>query len=116
MTINPQTGDISKLTNIEAIKGAVRNLILTDNYERPFHPEIGTPIRQLLFENASPIMGAMIEKIVSQVLQQYEPRAILQGVTVTVAPDSNSVTITIMFQPTTVNKIVTFDIVVERLR
>lgn len=116
MTLNPQTGDLSKKTNIEAIKASVRNLILTNNYERPFHPEIGTPIRQMLFENASPLIGAVIEKVVIQILTQYEPRAILQGVVVMMDPDYNTATITIMFQPTTVNQIVSFDIVIERLR
>lgn len=115
-TQNPQTKDVSKKTNIEAIKFAVRNLILTSHYEKPFHPEIGTPIRQMLFENSSPIVGLMIEKVVTQVLQQYEPRAILKGVTVTMKDDENSCDITITFQPTTINQLVEFTILVERLR
>jgi len=115
-TINPQTGDISKRTNIEAIKASVRNLVMTNHYEKPFHPEIGTPINRMLFENASPLVGAMIEKMVSQVIEQHEPRAILKSVIVTMNDDSNSANITVAFQPTTTNSVVNFSIVVDRVR
>ena len=45
------TNDVARLTDIEVVKRSVRNLILTNQFERPFHPEIGSSIRDLLFEN-----------------------------------------------------------------
>ena len=50
-TRNPVTSDVVKLTDVEAVKRSVKNLIQTNHYERPFHPEIGSDVRALLFEN-----------------------------------------------------------------
>ena len=50
-TKNPATNDVARLTDVEAVRRSVRNLILTNEFERPFHPEIGSSIRGLLFES-----------------------------------------------------------------
>ena len=57
------TKDIQKLTDIEAVKRSVRNLIHTNHYEKPFHPEIGSNLRAMLFENITPQMNHIISKI-----------------------------------------------------
>ena len=56
---HPITGDIATLTNIEAVKRSVRNLINTNFYERPFHPEIGSNVRSILFEPVSPVTASL---------------------------------------------------------
>ena len=57
---NPATKDIAKLKDVEAVKRSVRNLILTNRFERPFHPEIGSDIRALLFENMTPTIQTLL--------------------------------------------------------
>ena len=54
--------DVNKVTDIEAVKRSVRNLVLTNFYEKPFHPEIGSGVRDMLFENMSPITASVLTK------------------------------------------------------
>ena len=74
------SGDVNKITDIEAVKRSVRNLVLTNFYEKPFHPEIGSGIRDMLFENMSPLTAAVLAKKVEDVIENFEPRARLIGV------------------------------------
>ena len=84
---NSATKDIQKLVDIEAVKRSVRNLINLNHYEKPFHPEIGSNLRGMLFENITPQMSHAIQKEISLLLQNFEPRARL--VQVNVQPDVN---------------------------
>ena len=59
---HPVTGDIAFLTNVEAVKRSVRNLINTNFYERPFHPEIGSDVRSILFEPVSPPVANILQR------------------------------------------------------
>ena len=54
--------DIQSITDIKAVKRSVRNLVLTNHYERPFHPEIGSGVRDMLFENMTPITAQILVK------------------------------------------------------
>ena len=74
------TNDITKITDIEAVKRSVRNLILTNFYEKPFHPEIGSGIRDMLFENMTPITAVVLARKVEDVIENFEPRARLISV------------------------------------
>jgi len=89
--------DINILTNVIAIKRSVRNLVLTNFYEKPFHPEIGCGIRGLLFENASPLTSIALSQACRDVIASYEPRA--NNVDVKVKPDldRNAYEMTIRF-------------------
>ena len=60
------TNDIEKITDIEAVKRSVRNLVLTNFYEKPFHPEIGSGIRNMLFENMTPITAVVLARKVEE--------------------------------------------------
>ena len=73
--INSATKDIQKITDIEAVKRSVRNLINLNHYEKPFHPEIGSNLRAMLFENMTPQMNALISRQIEELIQNYEPRA-----------------------------------------
>jgi phage baseplate assembly protein W len=95
--VNPMTKDVTFKFDDDAIKASIKNLILTMNYERPFHPEIGSPIYGLLFELASPITAKIIETIVTQTLRTFEPRAMLNYVNVRAMPDSNTYDVTVNF-------------------
>ena len=79
-TPNPVTKDVSKVTDVQAIKRSVRNLVLLNPGEKPFHPEIGTGIRASLFENFGPIELSVLRTRIEFSINKYEPRATLQSV------------------------------------
>ena len=89
--------DVNTLTNVQAIKRSVRNLVLTNFYEKPFHPEIGSGVRELLFEIASPLTSLAISQAVTDVINNYEPRASLNFVDVNAQLDNNAYDISINF-------------------
>ena len=71
---NSATKDIQKITDVEAVKRSVRNLINTNHYEKPFHPEIGSNLRAMLFELITPQMNHVISKQIELLIKNYEPR------------------------------------------
>ena len=109
--------DISKVTNIQAVKRSVRNLILTNHYEKPFHPEIGSGVRDLLFEIVSPLTAIALAQSVEDVINNYEPRALLLGVDVIDNIDANAYDITVTFEVINApGEIVQLDVLLEALR
>ena len=97
-TRNPATGDVARLTDIEAVKRSVRNLILTNQFERPFHPEIGSSVRALLFENVTPLNAILLEDRIREVIINFEDRAELTNVRVIDDADRNGYRVIINFQ------------------
>ena len=96
-TKNPATKDVAKLYDVEAVKRSVRNLVLTNFYEKPFHPEIGSGIRDMLFENMTPITAVVLARKVEDVIENFEPRARLIGVRALPNLDRNEYEVTIEF-------------------
>lgn len=97
-TSHPATADIVKNEDVEAVRSAIRNLISTKNFDRPFHPEIGCAIHSLLFENFTPITIQLARKAVEDVLRAYEPRAEILNIDVGATQDQNELTITVTFR------------------
>ena len=91
------TNDIEKITDVEAVKRSVRNLVLTNFYEKPFHPEIGSGIRDMLFENMTPITAVVLARKVEDVIENFEPRARLISVRSLPNLDRNEYEVTIEF-------------------
>ena len=89
--------DVNKVTDVEAVKRSVRNLILLNSYEKPFHPEIAGDVRALLFENMTPLTSAVIARKIQDVIQNFEPRARLTGVDVIPDFDRNAYEVSIYF-------------------
>ena len=89
--------DVNKLTDIEAVKRSVRNLVLLNSYEKPFHPEIAGDVRALLFENMTPLTSAVIARKVQDVIENFEPRARLTGVQSIPNFDRNAYEVTVYF-------------------
>lgn len=115
-TAHPVTKDITRRFDENAIKASLKNLILTQNYERPFHSEIGSPIRALMFEPASPLVVASIKKAIYDMVNNFEPRVRLIDVQVRYLPDSNEIGVTIVFSIINTEKPLTLDLVLERTR
>ena len=89
--------DVNVLTNITAVKRSVRNLILTNFYEKPFHPEIGCGVRSLFFENMTPSTSIAIAQAAEDVLVSYEPRAKVFSVEVEPDLDRNAYDMSVKF-------------------
>ena len=111
---HPVTGDIVKRLDESAIKSSIRNLVLTSNYERPFHSEIGCQLRNLLFEPMSPITAQLIQDTIGQTIKNFEPRAILLSVVANYSPDNNSVYVTVNFMIVNTSTPQTVNITLER--
>ncbi|BCU99021.1 MAG: hypothetical protein CM15mV25_0090 [uncultured marine virus] len=94
---NTVTSDVNKLTDVEAVKRSVRNLINTSHFERPFHPEIGSDVRRMLFEPMTPLTALNLQRKVNEVLSNFEPRIKLVQVLRRPDIDRNSYHLTIMF-------------------
>jgi|TARA_B110001454_G_C12677809_1_gene416627 phage baseplate assembly protein W len=89
--------DVNKITDIEAVKRSIRNLVLTNFYEKPFHPEIGSGVRDMLFENMTPITAVVLSRKIEDVVENFEPRARLIGVRALPNLDRNEYEVTIEF-------------------
>ena len=89
--------DVNKVTDVEAVKRSVRNLVLLNSYEKPFHPEIAGDVRALLFENMTPLTSAVIARKVQDVIENFEPRARLTGVQAIPDFDRNAYEVTVHF-------------------
>ena len=115
-TAHPVTGDVARLYDENAIKRSVRNLLQTNNFERPFHSEIGSQIRALLFEPASPVLNTMLKRVITDTITTFEPRVVVNSVTVSSNADNNSLNVTLVF--TIVNTVtpVTMNVVLQRTR
>ena len=94
---NTATKDILKITDVEAVKRSVRNLVQYGHFEKPFHPEIGSGIRDLLFENISPFTAAALERKIEDVIVNFEPRVNLAGITCIPNFDNNRFDVIIEF-------------------
>ena len=113
---NTVTKDIQKITDIEAVKRSVRNLINTNHYEKPFHPEIGSNLRAMLFENLTPQMNHLISKQIEKLITNYEPRVKLVQVDSILDMDRNGYMCTIVFNVLNYPEPVFVENFLERLR
>lgn len=115
-TANPATGDITKKTNEEAIKASVRNLIQTKNFERPFHPEIGSQIFSLLFENFTPVIAQVMKKTILDTIEKFEPRVSVLDIKIQERPDSNELSVDIEFLINSSDQALTLKTIIQRVR
>ena len=109
--------DIQKVTDVQAVKRSLRNLVQLNTYEKPFHPEIACGVREMLFEPMSPILAAMIARKVEDVIENFEPRARLVSVRAIPDLDRNAYEIIVEFYVVnTPTELVDISIMLERLR
>ena len=115
-TRHPVTHDVARKYDDEAIKTAVKNLVLTANYERPFHSEIGSAVRGLLFEPATPMLSIMLKRAITDTIINFEPRVRLDNVQVTVSPDEHEVYVSIYFTIINTTRPLQVDLILTRTR
>ena len=109
--------DVQDVTDVKAVKRSVRNLVLLNHYEKPFHPEIASGVRDMLFELMTPITAQILARKIEDVINNFEPRARLVGVRATPLLDRNIYEVSIEFyvvnQPT---ELVDLTVMLERVR
>ena len=109
--------DVQELTDVKAVKRSIRNLVLLNHYEKPFHPEIASGIRNMLFELMTPITAQILARKIEDVINNFEPRARLIGVTAIPLLDKNAYEVSIEFYVVnTPTELVDLSIMLERLR
>ena len=109
--------DISKVTDIQAVKRSIRNLVLTNHYEKPFHPEIGSGVRGILFEPMTPLTAHILTRKIEDVIVNFEPRARLISVRAQPNLDRNEYECTIEFYVANApTELVDLTVFLERLR
>lgn len=116
MGLNPLTGDVSRKTNDQAVKQSLKNLILTSYYERPFRSNIGSPIKSIMFEPITPLLGVMLKKAVEQTVINFEPRIELQKVDVRLLNDNQEVEVSIYYYILGTQALQSFNLILERTR
>ena len=109
--------DVSVVTDVQSVKRSIRNLVLLNTHEKPFHPEISSGIRDMLFELMTPVTAAILGRRIENVIENFEPRARLVGVRTIPDFDKNSYEVTIEFYVVnTPTELVDLTIFLERLR
>jgi phage baseplate assembly protein W len=115
-TKHPVKLDINVHKNEFAIINSIKNLILTNHYEKPFRPDVGSNIRRLLFENIDSVIAAQIEKEISEVIGNFEPRAQVSKVTAISSPDENAYKVELEFFIINNPNPITINFFLERIR
>ena len=120
-TPNPVSGDVTQITDVQDIKRSVRKLVLTKRWDRPFHPEIASRVREALFDMFTPVTINIIRNAIEDVLRIYEPRVDVTEIAVEDPEfnymDQNTLPIKIFFTlknaPETLENV---NVVLERIR
>jgi len=113
---NVATNDVNKLTNVEAVKRSLRNLINLQHFEKPFHPEIGSSIRSMLFEPMNPLTSLNIQRKIEEVISNFEPRVRLNQILASPDYERNRYEVRIMFYVIGSTQPVEVQTFLERLR
>jgi len=96
-TIHPVYNDILPIVDLDAIRSSIRNLVLTNNHERLFQPQLGSGLRSLLFENANPFTTFALKDAITNIIQKYEPRVSQVSVSIIDNSDRHAYQVTISF-------------------
>lgn len=109
--------DVNKVEDIQAVKRSIRNLVLLNEHEKPFHPEIHSGVRDMLFENMTPVVSNILARKIEDVIVNFEPRARLQTVRAIPQFDKNAYEVSIeFFVVNTPTELVDMSLMLERIR
>ena len=113
---HPVSGDVTILTDMDALMRSIRNLVFTGKYDRPFRPELNSGIRNYLFEPMTAITAVRISNAIENVIRNHEPRVELLDVKVVANEATNSFDTKIVFRPKNVNQTAELTLSLERTR
>jgi phage baseplate assembly protein W len=114
--IHPVRKDISKSIGPMAVVNSIKNLILTNHYEKPFQPDIGSNVRRLLFENLDNITATTIKDEIERTIVNYEPRATVKTINVTADYDKNGFKVYLEFFIVNQTAPIVINFLLERIR
>jgi hypothetical protein len=115
-TAHPIKKDVNTFVDDTAIINSIKNLILTNHYERPFNPDLGSNVRKLLFENIDAVTAIMIEREITQTIANFEPRVNVIGTTVIPDYTNNGFNIQLYFNIINRTEPITINFFLERAR
>jgi phage baseplate assembly protein W len=115
LTKHPGTGDITKKINTEAVKGAMKNILLTDIGQKPFDQYFGLGLQAMLFNLNTPGQRVVLERLIREKIGIYEPRVGIEEITI-VDSDSGNVSVEIYYYIMGIENLQTLSISVERTR
>lgn len=115
-TVHPIRKDINKHTGVRAVTNSIKNLLLTIYYERPFHPEIGSNIRKMLFEPLDAIVATDLQREIEQTINNFEPRAKVSRIVVFPDYDNNGFKVDLEFFVINKTEPVTISFFLSRVR
>ena len=114
---NPTTNDVVIKRGDDAIKRSIRNLILTNYYDRPFRPSIGSNVQKLLFDEiADPLVKNLLETAIKETVYKFEPRVRLDYVEVTPDLDANGLNVKLQYTILNREEPITTSLFLERIR
>ena len=114
--IHPVRKDINILKNEFAIINSVKNLVLTNFYERPFQPQLGSNVRRLLFENIDTLVASQLERAIEETILNFEPRVQISKITALPRPDENKYMVELEFFVINNPNPITINFFLERVR
>lgn len=115
-TIHPVKKDINKFKGELAVINSIKNLVLTDHYERLFQPDVGSNVRRLLFESLDNITAAAIEREIEQTIANYEPRVRVSKINTVADFDKNGFNVQMEFFIINRTDPITINFFLERIR
>lgn len=113
---DPVKHDLYRVTNEEAIKTSIRNLLLTNTGDRIYNSKLGSNIRSILFENFSPAMDSVLEDLIRTTVENYEPRAKIDDIFINSEVDDHYVAVTIVFSIINKEQPITLELFLNRIR
>ena len=116
LVTHPVSNDLSRLTNNDAVARSVKNLVLTNFYERPFYPKLGSNVKSYLFELFDSITEDNVRTAIIEVLENHEPRVKVLSVIVKADRDGNSMNVQIVFRVSNQTNPTTTEFNLERIR
>jgi len=114
--IHPLKKDVNKHLDQIAVINAIKNLVLTSHYEKPFNPDYGSNVRKLLFETLDIITASAIEREIRQTIESFEPRVRIIGIAVIPDQENNGFSVRMEFSIVNQTNPVSISFLLERTR
>lgn len=113
---HPITGDITVLRDADAVKRSLRNLMYMGYFDRPFEPDLGANLKQLLFEPINPLTEKAIDMQIRGAINRYEPRITVLDLKIEGRSDEHGYNVTLQFVIDTLSTVETISTFLEKIR